>query len=618
MRTRSSGAISPPSSPLPVQPVRGKKRRSTDNDGHSTNSPPQLLSREPGNNNNAEEATSPQSDDGIALTPRKTKRVRFSEPMVASDNREVNNTGLTPFMRKTRLSTGIHGAPRRPAQQRRVTLPPRLEQPQGAMPAIQEVQFAPLRQVLDSRMRRRLRRSHLSEEMNDLDATRQKGERSRRELAELRAQGHRSEEKIKELMFELESQRQFGIQLDTEEEEHAKALQEELEQLRQELNDRDNAEVERRRLEGSPTEFDEDENLWDDEIEPTSPLADYIRTSSSSPVVRDTFPSSPLPPSSPPVHAAVQTSFVQHQEDVESEQLAEANRRTSDAQAALYVLHNELLALGFNHARSTSEEVISSIKDAFRQTRLELEHLLPGETPGGFENVLLLPAMLEHVQKLLGDIRESRRTVDAHAQAESALRGQFNKTLEKVAHLENEKTVMLAQRQDALAESKRKDRFLHDMQLASDTRAGVIIERDGIIDKLEQELERSCKELEAKDARINHLENENRDTVVSIERLQRALQSYRSEVTSLEALVINLEHDKHQAESTVIQRSNDVAAQDQQQRHTLGEITKYLRGHLTRTKSSAQDWLAEHARACQEVEDFLNMKLSTAEGETHH
>ena len=611
MRTRSSGAASPlSSSPGPAQESRGKKRRSRSHDYGPADLPTPPTS----------EAAAPTSgksdgldaDETLALTPRKNKRVRFSEPMEAFQCGVESSTGLTPFMRKTKLARNTRGGSRHPANHRRVTLPARLEHDSPMSPVIERIQFAPLRQVLDKRLRRRLRRAHLSEEGNEIQIETRDRERAQRELAQLRAQGQQSDEKIKELMYELESQRQLSIRLGNEEEVHAQALHEELERLRQELGDRDAAEEERRRIEGSPTEVDEDENLWDDVIDPASPLANNFNVSSSSPLTRGAHPSSPLPPSSPPLEIAVHTPYEDEFIGDQSPDVTEPTHQLTDALAALKWLHNELLALGFKGGEATSEEVIDSIKDNFRETRLELEYLLPGETAGGFENVLLLPAMLKHIRNLLVKLKESRQTLDSQDQSESALRGQFNGTLEKIAHLENEKTVLIAQIQAASAEGQRKDQLIHDLQLASDARAGLVSERDGIIDNLESELEPLKQQLGCKTEEVNQLTATVRDQAISVERLQTALQSYRTEVVSLEKLVSGLEQEKQQSQAYALKVDDSAIDKERRLQTNLSEIAQFIQSHLQQMKANTQEHLEQQTKACEEAQEFLNIKLSTA------
>ncbi|KAL1900531.1 hypothetical protein Sste5346_002254 [Sporothrix stenoceras] len=99
-----------------------------------------------------------------------SKRVRFSDPGQLAPSTPSTPTncncssGLTPFIRRTSLQTGL--------------------------PVSGDVSFLPLRQVLDGRVQRRLRRNGLSEEMNNAYA--EKAEKTKRakaaeeELARLR------------------------------------------------------------------------------------------------------------------------------------------------------------------------------------------------------------------------------------------------------------------------------------------------------------------------------------------------------------------------------------------------------------------------------------------------
>ena len=604
MRTRSSGAVSPPSSPPQALPApRGKKRGSASKgDGQQPTPPP---SSDPNSPDAPPEGFGGYNDSRLLLTPRKAKRVRFSEPSTESEHAGVETTGLTPFMRKTKLATGIHGAPRRLNQLRRASMPASLDSGSTSLSDIQEIQFEPLRQVLGSRQRRRLRRAHLSEEINDLEKQNREDQQSQKEISHLRAKVQGDNDKINELMFELASQRQLGIQIGTEEEAHTGALREELERLRRELNELNQADEERRRIEGTPTEWDsEDEDLMADRFEPSSRVINGIGMSSSSPAFRDNMLSSPLPPSSPPPNAAVQTSPVNDIHETLRNQLDNAVEQTSIAKGALREIRSELLTLGFTNGQATAEEVVDNIRNAFRDTRLELERLLPGETPGGFENVLLLPAILDHIQNLVGKVREKERTLDANSQTENALRRQFNITLEKLGHLENEKTVIQAQHRNSLIEMNKKDQAIHDLQQTADGRANIVSDRDAFIEKLEDELQSTREQLERKNRQVEQLETGNRENDTSIQRLQGALENYRSEVGSLERLVGELEQDKQSSNSKIEHVDAAGTAKAQQLRQAVEEMAVFMRQRFQQTQQKQAD-------ACAEAEEFIKSKLSS-------
>ncbi|KAF7943332.1 hypothetical protein EAE96_011260 [Botrytis aclada] len=100
----------------------------------------------------------------LPATPRSRKpkkKVRYSDP--GSNLLHESSSGLTPFLRKSSLSSARsnrrHSAPvKRPLDRR-----------QDNEPFSGELQFAPLRQVLDGRVTRRMKRNRLSEETNKID-----------------------------------------------------------------------------------------------------------------------------------------------------------------------------------------------------------------------------------------------------------------------------------------------------------------------------------------------------------------------------------------------------------------------------------------------------------------
>ena len=105
-------------------------------------------------------------------TPRHhSKRVRFSDSCLDIAGTS-SSTGLTPALVRTRLlniEPSEKQKSRRSLPARFTTADPSPVSPTSPKsPASGEFQFAPLRQVLDARTARRLRRNHFSEEMNDI------------------------------------------------------------------------------------------------------------------------------------------------------------------------------------------------------------------------------------------------------------------------------------------------------------------------------------------------------------------------------------------------------------------------------------------------------------------
>jgi len=133
-----------------------------------------------------------------AKTPTKLKkRVRFSDPGPEVLTATAS-TGLTPYLRRTSFSPGLRGlAPLTPrlltGDHRRLSLPVQLStslpspslSPSPA-PFSGEVQFEPLRQTLNPRLKRRLRRNHLSEEINNVEEEKRSELKWRQEIQDLK------------------------------------------------------------------------------------------------------------------------------------------------------------------------------------------------------------------------------------------------------------------------------------------------------------------------------------------------------------------------------------------------------------------------------------------------
>lgn len=110
-------------------------------------------------------------------TPAKPKkRVRFSDPG-PEHLAPSSSSGLTPYLKRTSFTPEAQGTSMLrllAAGTRRLSLPVQLStslpSPSPSPGSFSgEYQFAPLRQVLDDRLKRRLRRNNLSGEINDID-----------------------------------------------------------------------------------------------------------------------------------------------------------------------------------------------------------------------------------------------------------------------------------------------------------------------------------------------------------------------------------------------------------------------------------------------------------------
>lgn len=135
------------------------------------------------------------------------KRVRFSDPgpstdhdaHVDDDEHAPASTGLTPHIRRTTLEPGSG------TKRRRHSGPAAQDRPDAFDSTIDtrhsgEVTFLPLRQVLDGRVKRRIRRNGLSEEINIITAERRrKAQQTSDEIAALRSEVAAKDAEIRRL-----------------------------------------------------------------------------------------------------------------------------------------------------------------------------------------------------------------------------------------------------------------------------------------------------------------------------------------------------------------------------------------------------------------------------------
>lgn len=157
------------------------------------------------------------------------KRVRFSDPgmTIEAEIHTSQSTGLTPSMRRTTLTPGSGGSKRRRHSGPMAVSSQDVFNPDHDTVYSSQVTFLPLRQVLDGRVKRRIRRNGLSEEMNVISAEkRMRAQKTKAEMDALRAQLAARDAEIRRLS---------GATVVAEEDESIDDLKKQVERLRQAL-----------------------------------------------------------------------------------------------------------------------------------------------------------------------------------------------------------------------------------------------------------------------------------------------------------------------------------------------------------------------------------------------
>ncbi|KAL4891761.1 hypothetical protein BDV59DRAFT_181689 [Aspergillus ambiguus] len=497
-------------------------------------------------------------------TPRQPrKKVRFSDPGPQLQNGPDYSTGLTPALLRTSFEepNDADGMPQTPSNRlrrrrstplprSRVSLDPlwpaRLPSPERV------VQFTPLRQILDSRTRRRIRRVGLSDEINQL-------EREKRETVQYEKTLQSLLRERDALRHELELAKHNRLPESPAYSEEMTCMppQARIENLEEE-NSKLRDELSFSSVQSAHNQSDVASTEADTIIINDSAFDGSTMLISNSPDMRGL---SEHPPSVPDditlsshgfsnVNAPTQAFFHGCGSDadelalsadletakIEKKQLFNAFRnrlsafvgtpieshlrqsspppdfldrslpalteiltRASDATSALNSVKEELSDFGF--PGSNVDEIMVQMRDRFRWARLQLERAVPGETPHAslHDGNSTLSALVSRVELLVKSLGDEQKLHEAAVGREKTLRGHFNAALS---------------RYEAAAQK---------------------------VQVLEETISSSARDMLHTRMRMQELENESREQAVGIDRLNAALSTYRAEVTSLEKLVTELE-----------------------------------------------------------------------------
>ncbi len=231
--------------------------------------------------------------------------------------------------------------------------------------------------------------------------------------------------------------------------------------------------------------------------------------------------------------------------------VAVLTREASDARATLQILSLELQGLGFTEPDEGTEAVLSSIRTAFHQARLELEELLPGETLNRYNNKALLNLLVEKIRFLVNSVQEMTALIARHDQMEAVLRSQNEGLLDKLAEVDARKQLLEARWQELDAEGERKEKM--------------IVELEQELDSWKEEVTVRDEQIVSKDTRVATLESELGDHGKSVERLNTALKGYSDEVKRLEGLISRMERE-HAEAINQLEQANAIAVEEMGQK----------------------------------------------------
>ncbi|KAL0936807.1 uncharacterized protein CTRU02_209022 [Colletotrichum truncatum] len=561
-----------------------------------------------------------------ASTPHRAskRKVRFSDPGLAATprttSRTASSTGLTPMVRRATLNRGTPTS-----RVRRHSAPvPRTPSGSGAapfeVPYCGEVHFLPLRQVLDGRVQRRIRRNGLSEEMNTISSEK------RRRAKDTKAEIDRLKAQLKERDAEIYELQNATIVLDTD---RIWELEREVESLKEELSSRAGVR-ERTCYEWTLAARDPfaDDFMETDTVEAESiagerivgdetafgdaTMADFVcstpsrvRSSFLTPPLTSPVAEAPMTPSShrstrtlnPSAQIGVQTSFPDLEKESLQQELTSLRLEMSKLTSTLESYNSLTARISDRLSSFTPSKTPETPSDPLETIEGQVNNLL--QTVSDRTAALLdLNSSLSGLgfsgsdaSEIITSLAASLRT--ARLELEYLTPGEI--TLPLSSHGAEVLDLLLTRLRD-LAKRAREDEAsideYHQLELSLRQQLGA---RVAAMDGLNEELTRAKAQLQQKDATVKELE-------VSVDRLKGAVNGYIRDVMELESIVSRTESENRDAMATkdaqievgrrVLRSKEDMIAQLEGKLADSIVQTKSLRRRLdeseeTRTKEAA-------------------------------
>jgi myosin protein heavy chain len=484
----------------------------------------------------------------IASSPIVRRTRRFSEPVVTAQDDDDDDdflaepstqplAGLTPHLDRLGAARGKFASRRR----ERMSMPAQLhvERVDDADLNGHRFQYAPLTAVLDGRTRRRLRRSHLSQEVNDIEDDKKRG---KKQLLELRRELKKRDEKIKSLEFQVEASRLGNIQMsDADHEDLAQQLEDarrELDELRSTdaylgTSDRDLS----RELDGSaePFEDDDDDNeefmLVDpDELHISQDLEmeytpngqyasrvlelsqeftlEQLPTISQLQVDRlEDYDDTSLPDT---IH---QSAVQRYEREIEKLTLEAAK-----SVGALRVITIELQNLGFLRKGATVNDIVIAMRNGFGDLRAAIEKFFPNETEG-ITNEELFQKIPKLFSGIFYELREKTELVASTQQTEVLLRRQYEGVLDLLGEAEERKAEL--------------DKKVYTLDKGNEEKQRTIVDLEERVQTLTDLTEDQESEIRQKDMQNDNYVEQIGEKDTDLERLREALETYRIDLDKL-------------------------------------------------------------------------------------
>ncbi|KAF1990360.1 hypothetical protein K402DRAFT_460452 [Aulographum hederae CBS 113979] len=618
----------------------------------------------------ATEHTESDAEDNISVATDQPKHVRFS----TSGGDDADSS--TPPSQRLLQSRQATPHPLKQSQaRRRSSIEPTLTQsPDGSL--IEEHRFSPIKAVLSDRQRRRLRRSHLSEEVNDFEEHKKLDAKTRQEVIQLRKQIAEKDDQLKELRLEAEAQRLRGIQIDEEEEARLNELELEVATLRATEGRHPYTAIESDDLEAGISDVDTDMN----DFSHIEEMENAVSNHESSPesisqtnmdidididIATTTVATSSIPN---PTHV----------EDIRQFRITvnELNGEVAKTKAALNALQTELRGLQLAPEDSTVEDIMVTIRGAFEKSRKDYSEVFPNAQVNQYSNAQLLSVFTQTIHGLKAKAAEVSKTAEGLRQREAALQNdkigltqklahanqrgddlqEQNSTLESKNTLQSKEITTLNEKLDSLqseieahldtiADQEGKigdlDESLNDRNALVSRHAATIVELNTKVEELKTELDRTVndhqqlvEELVAKhETQVNELEEKLATQISQREILEEEIDQKTGEITALELriekaeteledlreqledsqeAVVNETANRREAEAEALQKQAFIDELEQKIEGTEETLAE-LTDLLNELRNNVQAERSQRERAEAEVDELITQNADIEE-----
>ncbi|KAF3004351.1 hypothetical protein E8E13_009669 [Curvularia kusanoi] len=516
----------------------------------------------------------------IQSSPIVRRNRRHSEPVVAAQDDDDEDDilagpstqpapGLTPHLDRIGAARGKFASRRR----ERMSMPAQLhvERFDDADINGHRFQYAPLTAVLDGRTRRRLRRSHLSQEVNEIEDDKKRG---KKQLLELRRELKKRDERIQDLEFRLEASRLGNIQMSDADHDD---LAQQLDDARRELDDlRNSAQY----IGGGSSDRDLSREL-DDSAEPFENedddddfmLVDPTELNVSQDLEMEYTPNGPY--ASRVLELSQEVTFehlpsIRQLRDDASDDNDEYVSQTISDQAieryereiqrltqemaesvgALRVISIEIQNLGFVKPGANSADVLSALRSGFAELRAAVEKYFPDETHG-ITNEQLLHKIPKLFSGVFYELRERTEIVEAARQTETLLRRQYEGVLDLLGEAEERKTEL--------------DKKVYTLDKLNEEKQRTVVDLEERVQTLTDQLEDQEAVLRQKELQTDTLVEQVDEKDTALTDLRESLETYRTDLDNLTKTSTDAEAEYQERIARMEEEHGDLVADLQAQ-----------------------------------------------------